>query len=66
LATVARSVPGVQWMTAGSGILHREMPRRRRGALRLPAVGQPASVAQDDSAALPGHQGRRGSRSHRW
>ncbi len=54
----------VQWMTAGSGILHQEMPqgRRARAHARLPAVGQPALLAQDDGAALPGHSRRRRSR----
>ena len=32
---------------------------------RLPAVGQPARVAEDDRAALPGHQGRGHSRDRR-
>ena len=40
----------VQWMTAGSGILHQEMPTgdAERPHARLPAVGQPALAAQDD------------------
>ena len=50
----------VQWMTAGSGIIHQEMPkgdaRGRHGG--LPALGQPAGRAQDDGAALPGCEGR--------
>ena len=53
--------PGsVQWMTAGSGILHQEMPRAiaRGPDARLPALGEPAVVAEDDGAALPGHRGR--------
>jgi quercetin 2,3-dioxygenase len=34
----------VQWMTAGSGILHQEMPKgdEQRPHARLPALGQPA------------------------
>ncbi len=32
---------------------------------RLPALGQPAVLAEDDQAALPGHQGRRDSRDRR-
>ena len=32
---------------------------RRRAHARLPALGEPAVVAQDDGAALPGRQGRR-------
>ncbi len=57
----------VQWMTAGSGILHQEMPKGDRAGphARLPAVGQPALVAQDDRAALPGRAGRRDPRGHR-
>ena len=49
----------VQWMTAGSGILHQEMPQgdAQRPHARLPALGEPALVAQDDGAALPGHSG---------
>ena len=51
----------VQWMTAGSGILHQEMPKGddQRPHARLPAVGQPARLAQDDRPALPGHSLRR-------
>ena len=46
----------VQWMTAGSGILHQEMPQGDpQGRMRLPAVGEPALGAKDDGAALPGH-----------
>ena len=46
----------VQWMTAGSGILHQEMPTgdAERPHARLPALGQLALAAQDDQAALPG------------
>ena len=51
----------VQWMTAGSGIIHQEMPKgdpegRMHGFqlwANLPVV------AQDDRAALPGSEGRR-------
>ena len=34
----------VQWMTAGSGIIHQEMPqgRSKRPHARIPAVGEPA------------------------
>ena len=48
----------VQWMTAGSGILHQEMPKGdpERPHARLPAVGQPAGVAEDDDAALSGRR----------
>ena len=57
----------VQWMTAGSGILHQEMPRRRRGRTdaRVPALGQPALVAQDDTASLSGRSGQGRPRGHR-
>jgi redox-sensitive bicupin YhaK (pirin superfamily) len=49
----------VQWMTAGSGILHQEMPKGDpRPHARLSAVGQPAVVAEDDHAALPGRRGK--------
>ena len=60
----------VQWMTAGSGILHQEMPQGDPQArMRLPAVGEPALGAKDDGAALPGHPhqgdpGRRRRRRH--
>ena len=57
----------VQWMTAGSGILHQEMPQgdAARPHARFPAVGQPALVAQDDRATLPGHSGDRDPRRRR-
>ena len=61
----------VQWMTAGSGIIHQEMPKGRSGRpdARVPAVGEPSVVAQDDGAALPGsesagHSGDHGRRRH--
>ena len=51
----------VQWMTAGSGILHQEMPqgdaRGRMHGFQLWA-NLPSSHKMTD-AALPGHQGRR-------
>ena len=42
----------VQWMTAGSGIMHQEMPKgdRHRPDARIPALGEPARVAEDDRA----------------
>ena len=57
----------VQWMTAGSGILHQEMPKgdaqgRMHGFqlwANLPVV------AQDDRAALPGRAGARHPRGRR-
>ncbi len=71
-ATAASSPPGdVQWMTAGSGIIHQEMPKGDADGTdaRVPAVGEPAVVAQDDGAALPGgeggrHPGGQGRRRH--
>ena len=44
--------PGaVQWMTAGRGIVHSEMPEQTRGQdARLPAVDEPAGQGQDDGA----------------
>ncbi len=50
----------VQWMTAGSGIIHQEMPKGDPGRphARLPVVGQPSLLAQDDAASLPGGESR--------
>ena len=50
----------VQWMTAGSGIMHQEMPKGDPHGTdaRLPALGEPAGVAEDDGAALPGRRSR--------
>jgi len=51
----------VQWMTAGSGILHQEMPQgNKAGQMHLSALGQSARPSEDDPAALsrrdkPGH-----------
>ena len=47
----------VQWMTAGSGIIHAEMPR---AAERLwhPAMGEPAEGEEDDGSPIQGRQGR--------
>lgn len=50
----------VQWMTAGSGILHHEMPRGR-----VPALGQPPLGAEDDGPPLPGRPLRGHSRDRR-
>jgi len=56
LATRARWPGDVQWMTAGSGILHQEMPRGdAHGACTVPVVGQPARSTEDDRPALSGH-----------
>ena len=49
--------PGdVQWMTAGSGIIHQEMPQGREDGAHVgvSVLGKPASFPQDDGAALPG------------
>ena len=56
--------PGdVQWMTAGSGIVHQEMPKGRRGRspVGIPALGQSSRLAQDDGAALSEREGERDS-----
>ena len=54
----------VQWMTAGSGILHQEMPQGdaqgRMHGFQLWA--NLPSLAEDDGAALPGHPGDRDPR----
>ena len=57
----------VQWMTAGSGIIHQEMPKGDPAGpdARLPAVGESARVAQDDRAALSGSEGARYPGDHR-
>jgi quercetin 2,3-dioxygenase len=57
----------VQWMTAGSGILHQEMPQGRCAGphARVPVVGQPARGAEDDRSALSGHSVERHSRGDR-
>jgi redox-sensitive bicupin YhaK (pirin superfamily) len=62
----------IQWMTAGSGIIHQEMPTGRPAGphARLPALGEPPERAEDDEAALPrgegeGHPDDRGRRRHR-
>ena len=53
---------GVQWMTAGKGIVHSEMPEQKDGLhVGLPALGEPAGEGQDHEAALSGHPGRPGS-----
>ena len=63
--------PGsVQWMTAGSGILHQEMPlgnalRKCKGAdARLSALGQLAILTENDRSTLPGCGSDRDPRSH--
>ena len=57
----------VQWMTAGSGIIHQEMPKGDQGRpdARLPVVGQPSGVAEDDRAALSGSESARNSGDQR-
>ena len=43
----------VQWMSAGSGIMHQEMPKAYGGApLRFPALGQSTAHPQDGDARL--------------
>ena len=46
----------VQWMTAGSGILHQEMPKGdpSRPDARLPALVESAVLAENDRTPLPG------------
>ena len=57
----------VQWMTAGSGILHQEMPKGDPTGphARLPAVGEPAASLKMTDAALPGHPRDGHPRGHR-
>ena len=57
----------VQWMTAGSGILHQEMPKGDHAGAhaRLPVVGEPARIAEDDRSPLSGHSVERDSGGHR-
>ncbi len=57
----------MQWMTAGSGIMHQEMPQGdiRRPHARLPALGQPSFLPQDDRSALSGHPVGRDPRDRR-
>ena len=56
----------VQWMTAGSGILHQEMPKgdAARPHARVSIVGQPACFVEDDGPALSGHSVDRDPRGH--
>ena len=53
---------GVQWMTAGRGVIHSEMPEQNEGLHGgLPALAQPAGQGQDEPALVPRH--RRAPRS---
>jgi redox-sensitive bicupin YhaK (pirin superfamily) len=54
----------VQWMTAGSGILHQEMPLgNAKGQMHgFQLWGNLPGSHEDDRAALPGHPGRRDPR----
>ena len=47
----------VQWMTAGSGILHQEMPKgdANRSNAWLPIVGQFAGIFEDDRPSVSRH-----------
>ena len=59
-AIAARSAPGdVQWMTAGSGIIHQEMPKGDQAG-RMHGFQLWANlpvVAEDDGAAISGSEG---------
>ena len=57
----------VQWMTAGSGILHQEMPKGDANGphARLSALGQPARRFENDCPALSGHPAERHPRGDR-
>ena len=63
--------PGdVQWMTAGGGVIHSEMPTerfQREGGVQegLPDLGESAGDGQDDDAALPDAARRRAFRERR-
>jgi redox-sensitive bicupin YhaK (pirin superfamily) len=62
---------GVQWMTAGRGVIHSEMPEQTDGRDgRLPAVAEPAGARQDVRALVPRHRRSeipewQGARRHR-
>ena len=53
------SAGDVQWMTAGAGVVHSEMPSRefmrRRTYAWISTLGKPAAARQDDEPALPGN-----------
>ena len=50
---------GAQWMTAGRGIVHSEMPEQERGLMSgYPAVGEPAGAREAVPAGLPGSAAR--------
>ena len=52
---------GVQWMTAGKGIVHSEMPEQVDGLLNgIPTVGQPAPQRENERTRLSGISGGRG------
>ena len=57
----------VQWMTAGSGILHQEMPKGDpQGRMHGFQLWSNLPVfVEDDQAALSGHLGERHPRSDR-
>ena len=56
----------VQWMTAGSGILHQEMPKGDpQGRMHGFQLGEPALLVEDDHAPVSGRCGSRHPRSRR-
>ena len=57
----------VQWMTAGRGIIHQEMPKGRceRQDARVSALVQPALILEDDQPPVPGDPRGGHPRGHR-
>ncbi len=48
---------GVQWMTAGRGVIHSELPEQTDGPDGgLPALAEPAGQGQDEPALVPRHR----------
>ena len=46
----------VQWMTAGSGIIHSEMPEQTEGLMRgFQLLGQPTGFSQNVRTTVPRH-----------
>jgi redox-sensitive bicupin YhaK (pirin superfamily) len=51
---------GVQWMTAGRGLVHSEMPEQEEGVMEgFPALAEPAGQRQTLRAVVPRHPERR-------